>query len=292
MLQNFFKRHNGFPKFKSKKTHRFSYKTKNVNNNIEFLGKYIKLPKLGNIKIKNKHIPQGRILNVTVSQEPSGRYYISICCADVDIQLLPKTHTNIGIDLGVKDFCTLSNKETIENPTYMDKSLKKLAKLQRKLSRKTKGSNNRNKARIKVARLQEHISNQRKDFLQQLSIQLVRSYDIIAMEDLDIKAILEKKDNSLTNKQNSKYHRQVADVSWFEFMRQIQYKCNWYGKQLVKVDRYYPSSQLCSCCGYQNKALKDIKIRKWVCPKCNTKHQRDVNASINILNEGIRLKYA
>lgn len=290
--QSFFKKHNGFPKFKNKKTHRFSYKTKNVNNNIEFLGKHIKLPKIGNVKIKNKHIPQGRILNVTVSQEPSGRYYISICCTDVNIQPLDRTHTNIGIDLGVKDFCIFSNGDVIKNSKYLEKSLKKLAKLQRKLSRKTKGSNNRNKARIKVARLQEHISNQRKDFLQQLSTDLVRKYDIIAMEDLDTKAILEKKDNSLTNKQNSKYHRQVADVSWSEFVRQLQYKCEWYQKQFVKVDRYYPSSQLCSCCGCQNKALKDLSIRKWVCPKCNAKHQRDVNAGINILNEGMRILYS
>lgn len=290
--QKFFKEHSGFPKFKSKKTHRYSYKTKNVNNNIEFLGKYIKLPKVGNVRIKNKHIPQGRILNVTVSQEPSGKYYISICCTDVEIKELPKTNKNVGMDLGIKDFCTLSNTDVIENPVYLKKSLDKLAKLQKQLSRKTKGSNNRNKARIKVARLQEHIANQRKDFLQQLSTHLVRNYDIIAMEDLDIKSMLKKKSNSLTNSQKSKINRATTDVSWSEFVRQITYKCDWYGKLLVKVDRYYPSSQLCSCCGYQNKEVKDLSVRHWVCPCCKSKHQRDINASINILNEGLRIANA
>ena len=287
--KKFFKEHSGFPKFKSKKTHRYSYKTKNVNNNIEFLGKYIKLPKVGNIRIKNKHIPKGRILNITVSQEPSGRYYISVCCTDVNISALPKTNTNIGIDLGIKEFCTLSNTDSINNPAYLKKSLDKLAKLQRQLSRKSKGSNNRNKARIKVARLQEHISNQRKDFLQKLSTDLVGKYDLIAVEDLDVKAILGKKNNFLTNKQKSNINKATTDVSWSEFTRQLQYKCEWYGKQLIKVDRYYPSSQLCNCCGYQNKDVKDLTIRSWVCPSCNIKHQRDVNASINILNEGLRL---
>lgn len=287
--QKFFKEHSGFPKFKSKKTHRYSYKTKNVNDNIEFLGKYIKLPKVGNIRIKNKHIPEGRILNVTVSQKPSGRYYISICCTDVNISALPKTNTNIGIDLGIKDFCTLSNTDSIDNPAYLKKSLDKLAKLQKQLSRKSKGSNNRNKARIKVARLQEHIANQRKDFLQKLSTDLVRNYDLIAMEDLDVKAVLEKKNNSLTNRQKSNINRAIADVSWSEFTRQLQYKCEWYEKQLIKVGRYYPSSQLCCCCGYLNKKVKDLTIRSWVCTNCNAKHQRDVNAAINILNEGIRI---
>jgi putative transposase len=290
--KNFFRLHTGFPKFKSKKTHRYSYKTKNVNNNIVFLGKYIKLPKIGNIRIKNKHIPQGRILNVTVSQEPSGKYYISVCCTDVNIQSLPKTNNNIGIDLGIKDFAILSNADKIPNPKYLQQNLDKLAKLQKRLSRKTKGSRNRNKARIKVARLQERISNQRKDFLQHLSTRLIRQYDIICMENLDVKDIMQKKDITLTNKQNSKNHRAVSDVSWSEFVRQTAYKCEWYGKELIRTDKYFPSSQLCSCCGYQEPKVKDLSVRSWTCCKCGTFHDRDINAAKNILAEGLRIKYA
>ena len=155
--QKFFKEHTGYPKFKSKKTHRYSYKSKCVNGNIQHCDKYIKLPKLGMVKTKNKLVPKGRILNATVSQGPSGKYYVSICCTDIDIQPLNKTGNNIGIDLGIKEFCITSDGELIPNPHYLKKSLDKLAKLQRELSRKSKGSSNRNKARIKVARLQEHI---------------------------------------------------------------------------------------------------------------------------------------
>ena len=146
--QKFFKEHSGFPKFKSKKTHKFSYRTKCVNGNIQYCGKYIKLPKLGKVKTKNKLTPSGKILSATVSQEPSGKYYVSLCCTDVNIPMLDKTNNSIGIDLGSKEFCITSNGEKIENPKYLKKSLDKLAKLQRELSRKTKGSSNYNKTRI------------------------------------------------------------------------------------------------------------------------------------------------
>ena len=167
--QKFFKEHTGYPKFKSKKTHRYSYKSKCVNGNIRYCNKYIKLPKLGMVKTKNKLVQQGRILNATVSQEPSGKYYVSFCCTDVDIKPLDKTNNSIGIDLGIKEFCITSDGEMIENPKYLKKSLDKLAKLQRELSRKSKGGSNRNKARIKVARQYKKIANQRKDFLHKLS---------------------------------------------------------------------------------------------------------------------------
>ncbi len=171
--KKFFKEHTGYPKFKSKKTHRYSYKSKCVNNNIKYCDKYIKLPKLDMVKTRNKLVPQGRILNATVSQDPSGKYYVSLCCTDVEVQPLSKTNNTIGVDLGIKEFCITSDGEKIPNPKYLKKSLDKLAKLQRELSRKTKGSSNRNKARVKVARLQEHIVNQRKDFLQKLSTKIV-----------------------------------------------------------------------------------------------------------------------
>lgn len=169
----------------------------------------------------------------------------------------------------------------MENPKYLKKSLTKLAKLQKELSRKTKGGSNRNKARIKVARQYEKISNQRKDFLQKLSTELVKNNDIICIETLKVKDMVEN--------QNHNFAREVSDVSWYEFTRQLEYKANWYGKQLIKVDTFYPSSQLCHVCGYKNPDIKDLTIREWTCPSCGTHHDRDVNAAINILNEGLKL---
>ena len=277
--KNFFKNNAGFPKYKSKKTHRFSYRTNAINGNIAYLEKHIKLPKLGMVKTRTKLIPQGRILNATISQEPSGKYYVSLCCTDVEIPKLEKTGKEIGIDLGIKSFAVTSSGETIPNPKYLQKSLNKLARLQRELSRKTRGSSNWNKARIKLARLQEHIANQRTDFLQKLSTKLIRENDVICIEDLQVKNMI----------RNHKLARNIADVSWSEFIRQLQYKADWYGKTIIKVDKWYASSQICSCCGEQFPITKDLSIREWICPNCHTVLDRDGNAAINILREGKRI---
>jgi putative transposase len=276
--KGFFKSGKGFPKFKSKKTHKYSYRTSYTNNNIQFLGNLIKLPKLGKVKIRDKQIPQGRILNATISQTPSGKYYCSLCCTDVAIEPFEKTGSVVGIDLGIKEFAITSDSEHIENPKYLAKSLKKLARLQRQLSRKTRGSNRWNKARIKVAKCQEHIANQRADFLHKLSTRFIKEYDIISLEDLNVSGIL--KNHSLA--------RSVSDVSWSQFTTMLQYKANWYGKEIIKIDRFFASSQLCNVCGYKNTETKDLSVRSWVCPVCGTSHDRDVNASINILKEGLK----
>lgn len=278
--QKFFKEHSGYPKFKSKKTHRFSYKTKYTNGNIRYCDKHIKLPKLGYVKTRDKQIPQGRILNATIQQEPNGHYYCSICCTDITFEQLPKTNKNIGLDLGLADFAILSDGNKIENPRFYEKSEEKLAKLQRELSRKTIGSNRWNKARIKVAKLQKHISNQRNDFLQKLTTTIVNNFDIIGIEDLDIKSMKET-DSSIRNKR-------VGDVSWSEFRRMLTYKCEWHGKKLSVIDRYCPSSQICHCCGHRD-GNKSEDIRFWICPNCNSELDRDINAAINILNEALRL---
>lgn len=279
--QKFFKEHSGFPKFKSKKDRYKSYRTSCNKNTIRFENKHIRLPKLGMIKVRDKQVPQGRILNATISQEPNGHYYCSLCCTDVEFAQYPKTGKNVGIDLGLVDFAILSDGIKVENPHFYEKSENKLAKLQRELSRKTIGSSRWNKARIKVANLQKHIANQRKDFLQELSTTIVLNFDLIAIEDLDVKSMKET-DAEIRNKR-------VGDVSWSEFRRMLTYKARWYGKELSVIDRYYPSSQICHVCGHRD-GKKSEEIRKWICPECHSELDRDLNAAINILNEGLRIK--
>ena len=219
----------------------------------------------------------GKIHHMTILQTPSGRYF-----AVLNIDFEPSFQENqghvIGLDMGLHSFYTDSNGRKVENPGYLKQSLRRLRRAQKCLSRRQKGSSNWEKQRLKVARTHEKVSDQRKDFLQKLSTALVRENQTICVEDLNVKGMVK----------NRHLARSISDVSWSKFLSMLEYKGAWYGARIIRVSRWYPSSQVCSECGYQKAAVKDLKVREWDCPVCHVHHDRDVNAARNILREGLK----
>ena len=274
-FKNFFEKRARHPQFKAKHNNRQSYRTINQGDNIRIVGKYLKLPKLGYVKIKQS-MEVGHINNVTIERMPTGKYFV-VLNVDFEPELRPNGGCMVGIDVGIKEFYSDSNGNVVNNPKYLERSMRKLIREQRRLSRKQKGSNNRNKQRVKLARVHEKITNQRNDFLQKQSTMLVSENQTICIEDLNVKGMI----------RNHKLAKSIASTSWSKFFSMLEYKAAWYGNDIIRVPTMYPSSQTCSCCGYKNPFVKNLAIRSWECPQCHAKHDRDTNASINILNKGL-----
>ena len=274
----FFSHKSGFPKFKSKRNDQ-SYSTNNQGS-VKFSNndRYISIPKCPRIRIKKHRDFIGTIKSITVSMTTDNKYYISLL-VESEIKPLNESTRTIGLDLGLKSLIVDSNGKKYKNHKYLTKSQNKLAREQRKLSKMVKGSNNRNKQRIKVARLHKHIQNQRNDYLHKLSKKIIDENQVICIESLLVKDMMN----------DSKLAKNISDVSWSRLVSMLVYKANWYGRTIVKVPSDFPSSQLCSSCGYKNSITKDLRIRKWTCPECGSIHDRDVNAARNILSKGIEL---
>ena len=271
----------GFPKFKSKKSNRRSYTTNAVNGNIFIENGFLKLPKIGFVKLKqHRNIPSDyKLKSVTVSQTPSGKYYASVLFEYKNQIQQTEPKLFLGLDFSMHELYKDSNGNEPQYPRYYRKAEKRLKQEQRKLSLMQKGSANRNKQRIKVANLHEKIANQRKDFLHKQSRQIANAYDCVCIENLDVKAMA----------QSLGFGKSVRDNGWGMFTTFLKYKLEEMGRKLVKVDKFFASSQICNVCGYKNSATKNLSIRAWDCPECGTDHDRDVNAAINIKNEGMRI---
>ena len=274
--------------FRSKHKCRWSYTTNNQRNkknperdSIRFDGNRIKLPKVGYVKIVEHRQHEGVVKSVVISKERSGEYYASVLCEIEQPEPLPVTDKVVGIDLGLHDIVVCSDGERVSSPKHFLKSEQKLAKIQRAFSRTQKDSKGHEKARLKVARCHQKIKNQRNDFLQKLSTKLIRENQVICLEDLSVKGM----------ERNYKLAKSVTDASFSKFVSMLECKAEWYGRKVVKIDRFYPSTQICSGCGYKNesiKGLRGLKVREWICPECGEVHDRDLNAARNILKEGMK----
>jgi len=275
----FFRGNAKFPKYKSKKNDQ-SYTTNNQRGTVRLSdnNRYITIPKCKRIRIKKHRNFVGLIKSVTISKTTDEKYYISLL-VETEIKPLESTNNSIGLDLGVKDLVITSTGLKYKNHKYLTKSEKKLIREQRKLSHMVKGSSNRNKQRIKVARIYKHINNQRNDYLHKLSKHIIDENQIICVEDLKVMKM--SKDND--------YNKSLLDSSMSRLLSMLTYKAKWYGRTLVKVPSNFASSQLCHVCGYKNSITKNLNVRKWKCPECGTTHDRDINAANNILRKGIEM---
>lgn len=271
----------GYPRFK-KKGLKDSYRLPNQKFKLFQADNKIQLEKIGKVTCRYPSdmsaFNKDDLVSVTITKSKSNKYYASVI-VDAFVTPMPKTNKMIGIDLGIKDLMTLSNNIVIKRSNYLKENQFKIKKMQQHLSRKKKDSKRYQKQRIKLAKLQDKIVNKRQWFIHNITKALVKDFDVICVESLDVKSM----QGSVKN-----INRTLAEVSLFEVVRQLEYKCLFYDKTFVKVDKYFPSSQLCSCCGEKNKEIKNLKIREWTCSKCGAMHHRDVNAAINILKEGFK----
>ena len=274
----FFREKKGFPKYKSKKDARKSYKAIN-GVRIDFETNRIKLPKIGWMKFYKNRTFEGKVGTVTVSKNATGKYFVSVLVNDgIETPLKPNIeyNTSVGIDVGIKDFAVFSNGKVFENPKYLEKAEMRLKTLQRRFARRQKGSNRREKARLKLAKAYEKVTNCRANFIHQVTSRIVRENQTIIIEDLNVSGMMK----------NHNLAKHISSASWSEFFRQLQYKCEWYGRNLIKIGRFEPSSKMCTC-GYVNKGLK-LSQREWTCPNCGQRNDRDLLAAINIKRFGLQ----